>query len=157
MLWVRDFFYRFIVKRAGERDGSEILDHAILRQGPVDMLYFFLGIFTHVYGLALTFLFFSARAEAFPALVGLLGALQEPYLGGLGVYVLLKEVRKRYHKEISFHWGEYFVMAWVVLLAVSTVATISSREYRFDEVYKMIVTNGLATLVIYIGGLIHRP
>lgn len=123
----------------------------------VDALYFIIGAFTHFYGAALAFLFLFRAALSLPLLVSALDALQEPYLGGLGVYVILKEIRKRHHQEPSKHYGEFFVAMWLVLLAASTLMVFFSRAYYFDGVYKLIIANSLATLVIYVGGLINRP
>lgn len=153
---IRDFFYSSIVKRAGEREAGHVLNHAILRRGPVDWIFIVLGWFTHIYGTLLTVLFFLHADMAWPIVVGLLQALQEPYLGALGVYVVLKEVRKRAHKEKSLHKGEFFVGMWLLLLLTSTLSVIFISRYHFDLVYKMIITNSLATLIIYLGGVINR-
>lgn len=123
----------------------------------VDALYFIIGTLTHFYGAALAFLFFFRAASLWPLLVGILDALQGPYLGGLGVYVILKEIRKRRHYEPSKHWGEWFVAMWLALLAVSSIMVFFSAEYTFDATYKLIIANSLATLAIYVGGLINRP
>lgn len=128
-----------------------------VRHAAVDFLYFSLGVFTHLYGAMLTLLFFAKAGSDFPAAVGVLAALENPYMGALGVYVLLKEVRKRFHQEDSRHYGEYFVAAWSILLLVSTLLTLFTHYYSFDIVYKLILSNSIATIVFYIGGLIHRP
>jgi hypothetical protein len=127
------------------------------RYSVVDALYFTIGMLTHFYGGALAFLFVFRASSVWPTLVGLLDAMQEPYWGGLGVYVILKEIRKWRRHESSKHYGELFVAMWLVLLAASTFAVFFSPRYDFDEIYKLIITNSLATLVIYIGGLINRP
>lgn len=122
-----------------------------------DALYFIIGGLTHFYGVTLALLFFFRASLSWPLLVGILDALQGPYLGGLGVYVILKEIRKRRHQEPSKHWGEWFVAMWLVLLGVSSALVFFSAAYAFDITYKLIIANSLATLVIYIGGLINRP
>ena len=154
--YLREFLTRSILKLPGEKEGDEILDHVALRHWSVDALYFALGAFTHVYGITLTILFFSQAGGDYPIFVSILDAFQEPYLGGLGVYVVLKEVRKRYHQDQSQHHGEFFVAAWFLLMAISTLSILSLPAYHFDAVYKMILTNGLATFIIYLGGVIHR-
>lgn len=136
---------------------SDILQRPAFRHHAIDALYFLIGALTHFYGAILAFIFFFRAAESVPLLAGILGALQEPYLGGLGVYVILKEIRKRRHHEPSKHYGEFFVAMWLALLAASTLMVFSSPQYHFNEIYKLIITNSLATLIIYIGGLIHRP
>lgn len=155
--FLREFLYTSVIKRPDEHEADAVLDRVALRHTSVDVLYLVLGVFTHFYGISLTLLFFSGAAESWPILVAALDAFQEPYLGGLGVYVVLKEIRKRYHKKQSQHYGEFFVAAWLILLGVSTSFVALLPSYGFDTVYKMIVTNSLATLIIYVGGLINRP
>lgn len=162
MAWwyfLKEFLYRTVLKRPGEREegDDEASAHIALRHRAVDWLYLGLGIFTHLYVAATALIFFAYAGGDWPVLVGTLGALQEPYLGGLGVYVVLKELEKRRHNWPSRHYGEYFVTAWMGLLFISTLFVLFFSDYRFDAVYKMIVTNSLATLVIYIGGLISKP
>lgn len=156
--FLRVFIYRTILKPPGEREeGDPAFDQVTLRHTTVDALFRWLGWFTHFYGATLTVLFFLRAGSEHPILVKTLEAFSEPYLGALGMYVILKEIRKRHHKGPSRHYGELFVSLWFVLLLVSTMMVIILPSYQFDLVYKLIVMNGLATLVIYIGGLIHRP
>lgn len=151
--------YRSILKKPGEKEegDDEVSSQVALRHRAVDWLYFWLGAFTHLYGAAATVLFFSRAGGNWPALVGLLDAFQEPYLGGLGIYVVLKEIDKHRHQKISRHYGEYFVSAWMGLFFLSTLLVIFSPEYHFDAVYKIIITNSLATVIIFMGGLLHKP
>lgn len=157
--FLTNLLYNSVLKRPGEKEegDDEISSRVVLRHRAVDWLYFWLGLSTHLYGATATILFFFRAGSEWPVLAGLLGAFQEPYLGGLGVYVVLKEIEKRRHGHPSRHYGEYFVIAWMGLLFVSTMFVLFFAEYRFDAVYKVIVTNSLATLVIYIGGFINRP
>lgn len=160
MAWwdlLKNFLYNSILKRPGEENGNNDISGRIgLRRGAVDWLYYFLGVFTNLYGIALTLLFFLQRGETL-IFVRALDALQEPYLGGLGVYVILKEIRKRRRHEPSRHHGEYFVILWAALLVLSSALVLVSPQYHFDDVYRLIVTNSLATLIIYVGGLLNRP
>lgn len=123
----------------------------------VDILFFMLSVFTHLYGLALVLIFFTRSTLYWPNFVSILNALEEPYVAALGVYVVLKEIRKMEHKLSSRHYGELFVGAWFLLLVVSTLTIIASPYYQFDSVYEMIITNSLVTIIIYIGGRVHRP
>lgn len=157
--FLKDFLYNSVLKRPGEKEegDDEASSRVVLRHRAVDWLYFWLGLSTHLYGATATVLFFARAGSEWPVLAGLLGAFQEPYLGGLGVYVVLKEIEKRRRGSPSRHYGEYFVIAWMGLLFVSTMFVLFFAEYHFDAVYKVIITNSLATLVIYIGGFINRP
>ncbi|MBI2640566.1 MAG: hypothetical protein HYW91_01610 [Candidatus Sungbacteria bacterium] len=157
--FLKNFLYRSVLKRPGEKedDSDEASNHTVLRHRAVDWLYFWLGLSTHLYGATATVLFFLRAGSEWPVLAGLLDAFQEPYLGGLAVYVILKEIEKRRHGRTSQHYGEYFVIAWMGLLFVSTIFILFFAEYHFDAVYKLIITNSLAAVIIYIGGFINRP
>lgn len=145
------------MKFSEHNNSGGIIHRLTARHGAIDALYFAIGGLTHFYGVALALLFLFRTASHWPLLFGILDALREPYIGGLGVYVILKEIRKRYHHEPSKHWGEFFVAMWLLLLGISTLMVFFSRAYSFDGVYKLIIANSLATLVIYVGGLINRP
>lgn len=154
----REFLYDSILKHPNEQEDShEIENRVALRHGAIDVLYFLLGFFTNVYGVTITVIFFGGFADTAPVLVQLLSAFQEPYLGGLAVYVVLKEIRKRRNRAPSRHYGELFVFFWMFLLITSTFSILFFDGYYFDETYKLIITNAFAAFVVYIGGLINRP
>ena len=71
----------------------------------VDWLYVVLAAFTYVYFFALAALFFTRRGGYFLVATRLLDALAEPYLGMVGVYTVLKEIRKRRFVMESKHAG----------------------------------------------------
>lgn len=128
------------------------------RKHAIDQLYFWLGVFTNLYLIVIAVEFFSNLYFRYPQLEILLDALSEPYLGSLAVYTVLKEIRKRRPGGlVSLHRGEWFVAAWLVLLVLTTVAVIFSKGYYFDLMYKLVLTNSLASLMIYIGSRINRP
>lgn len=156
---MKEILYRLILKRPGEREEGDVAaeNHVTLRHYAIDWLYLWLGLFTHLYGISVTILFFAQAADKWPKFVGFLMALQEPYLGALGVYVVLKEIRKRHHHLDSRHFGELFVFLWMLLLLSSSLFVLILPEYHFDSLYRLIITNSLATLIIYIGGILHRP
>ena len=124
----------------------------------LDTLYRALWVFTHFYGASLTILFFTQSGPFWPMFVRFLESLEGPYFAGIGVYVVLKEIRK-YHTQTAKGWrrGEYFVFFWCALMVIATIALVVSPQYRFDTVYHLILANGLVTFVVYIGGKIHRP
>lgn len=123
----------------------------------IDRLYFWLGLFTNVFLVGTAVAFFIDLASSFPVTEKLIDALTEPYLGALGVYTVLKEIAKHRTGRRALHRGEWYVVAWLLLLAVSTSAVALTDQYRFDLVYRLIITNSLAALMIYIGSRIHRP
>ncbi|OGZ96115.1 MAG: hypothetical protein A3I44_04775 [Candidatus Sungbacteria bacterium RIFCSPLOWO2_02_FULL_51_17] len=135
---------------------KERLRHVLIVHA-LDWLYGVLFIFTHFYFVAIAFLFFSARGGYYFLTTQLMEALSEPYLGALGVYVLLKELRKRKIQATSRHYGEIFVAAWQVLLIVAVGCIVLLSRYHFDDISRLIITDALAVLFIYAAGKIHRP
>lgn len=128
------------------------------KKSHIDRLYFWLGLFTNFYLIAIAADFFSNLHLRYPQLETLLEALSEPYLGALAVYTVLKEIRKRRSGGFaSLHRGELFVAAWLLLLVFTTAAVILTESYYFDAVYKLILTNSLASLMIYLGSRISKP
>lgn len=123
----------------------------------IDWLYLVLATFTYIYFFAIAALFFTKRGGYFSVLTRALDALSEPYLGTVGIYTILKEIRKRRFGTESKHGGEFFVFMWSALLAVASLLVIFSKSYVFDEIAGLILATGLAVFVIYLGGLIHRP
>jgi len=120
----------------------------------IDILYFILSIFTYLY-LAVsvaTFFFEKYVPRAFPDIIDI---LSEPYLGALGVYVVVKEIERRRGRLIKKRRGELFAVAWFFFLVVATLLTYFSAEYHFTSVYKTVVTNALAALIIRLGTLVR--
>ncbi len=136
---------------------NEASCEALLRREAIDWLFVGLGAFTHVYLAFLAVFFFGRLAGDLPQSFQILDALQEPYLGALGIYVILKEMRKRRHQYPSRYLGELFVAFWIVLLAISTLLVFFSPQYGLDQIYKVILTNGLVVLLIYAGGFLNKP
>ncbi len=161
MAWwesLREFLYTSILKEPGENNSGDVVENRIgLRRGAVDILFFWLGLFTDFYLVSLAILFFGHGGHVASVMVSVLDAFQEPYLGALGVYVVLKEIRKRRKQLPSQHYGEFFIFFWMLLLGVSSIAVWFFNGYYFDEVYKLIITNSLASAIIYIGGIINLP
>lgn len=141
--------------------GKKIEPYAAGRAGgdsrrALSVLYGSLGAFTHFYGASLALLFFTQSHEFYSVFVNVLDAFEEPYLGSLGIYVVLKEISKRSGASERRRRGEYFVLGWGILLIASTAYVLFSSAYEFTPVYKLILTNGIATVMIYIGSVIHR-
>lgn len=137
------------------RDLHECED--LLRREATDWLYYLLGASTYIYLALLAVMFFGGLASQWPRIWLVADGLQNPYLGILGLYVILKEVRKSRRKYPSKYWGELFVVLWFVLLAVVTVVIGVSPRYSFDEVYNLILNNSLVVGLIYLGAFINKP
>ncbi|MDO8574715.1 MAG: hypothetical protein Q7R61_00310 [bacterium] len=128
-----------------------------LAESAVDLLYYTLGFFSSIYFLAGVYLFFLDAGVYNGLFIKIFDSLSEPYLGSVGIYVILKEVRKRQSKTESKHLGEYFVFSWLILFIVAVGFVWISPNYHFDEIMGAITTITLALTVIYTGGLIHKP
>lgn len=149
---------RLIIISSGKgEEFDEVMCEEMLRREAVDWLYRILGIFTYFYLAVLAVFFFFGLERIYPVIFIFLDALQEPYLGALGVYVLLKEIRKRRHAYPSRYFGELFVVLWVAVLSLATFAILVSEGFYFDAVYRIIFTNSVAAVIIFIGSIINRP
>lgn len=120
----------------------------------VDILYFVLSVLTYVYlGLTIvTFFFHSYVPSSFP---GIIEALSEPYLGALGIYVVVREIERRKGRMIRKPWGELFAIIWFLFFVAATFLTYFSDQYHINMIYKTVVTNALAALIIRIGTLLR--
>lgn len=126
-------------------------------QEAIDVLYFFLGIFTYVYLFAIAFLYLSGISGFDTVATKLIRALAEPYLGGVGIYTILKESRKRRYGITSRHWGELFVIGWLGLLGLSSILALMSGFYTFTRTLELIIMLSLSVGIIYVGSAVHRP
>ena len=129
----------------------------IFFQEAVDALFFFLGIFTYIYLFAVAFIYLSGISSVDSIASKILKALAEPYLGGVGIYTILKEARKRRYALSSRHWGEFFVMAWLGLLAICSLLAVISPFYTFTHTLELMITVSLSIGIIYIGSAVHKP
>ncbi len=126
-------------------------------QEAVDILFFFLGVFTYIYLFAVAFLYLSGISSFDTISTKIIKALAEPYLGAVGIYTILKESRKRRYALSSRHWGELFVLAWILLLGLASFLTLVSPFYTFTRTLELIITLALSIGIIYIGSVVHRP
>jgi len=123
----------------------------------VDILFFFLGIFTYVYLFAVAFLYFSGVSSFDTVASKLINSLAEPYLGAVGIYTIVKESRKRRYSLTSRHWGEFFVIAWLGLLVIASILAMLFKFYTFTKTFELIIKLSLSIGIIYIGSVVHRP
>lgn len=130
---------------------------AMLRREAVDWIYYFLGVSTYVYLVLLAVLFFGQMAEQWSRLFLILDGFQNPYLAALGIYVVLKEVRKRGRQYPSRYFGELFVILWFLFSLAVTIAAWLSVKYSFNEVSSLILQNSLVVALIYLGAFINKP
>lgn len=128
-----------------------------LAESSIDLLYYVVGFFTFVYFWVAVFLFFKSGVVYHNIAVRIFNSLSEPYLGSVGIYVILKEIRKRNLRVKSKHLGEYFVVAWSLLFSIATALVIFTPDFNFDDLMGSITTITMAIIVIYTGGLVHKP
>src|SRR3989304_1238969 len=134
--------------KCGHKNFSEFIQNHSL-----DILYSLFAFITHAYFVVILLSFFL-QSYIPHSTIRLADSLSDPYLGIIGIYLVLKEVRIRTGTSRSYRvLGEVFVVAWVLLLFTSTVLTFVSESYHVDDVYKLIVTNSLASVIIRIGTL----
>lgn len=116
----------------------------------IDLLYFLLSVLTYLYlGFsAVTFFLYKYVPESFSYIIEV---LSEPYLGTLGIYVVVKEIERRRGKKGKFVFGELFAIIWFLFLVSATLLTYFSEEFRLGAMYKTVVANSLAAIIIRIG------
>lgn len=149
---------RVIFERSIEKgELSQEQCEALLRKEAVDWIYYLLGASTYIYLALLAVLFFGQMTEQWSKLLLILNGFQNPYLGALGIYVVLKEIRKRRRKYPSKYFGELFVVLWFVLLMATTAFIWFSPRYGLDESYNLILNNSLVVGLIYLGAFINKP
>jgi len=120
----------------------------------IDLLYFFLSIVTYSYLAlsAVTFFFEKQVPKFFPNIIEI---FSEPYLGVLGIYVVVKEIERRRGKVEPRTWSELFAILWFGFFIVATVLTYYSDNFEVSEVYKTVVTNSLAAIIIRLGTILR--
>ena len=127
--------------------------HEYLKENFVDFLYYILSIFTYFYLAAVILVFFFENRFP-PVIPYVVDALSEPYLGALGVYVVVKEIERRRGRQIRRRWGEFFAHIWILFLIAATSTVYFSEYYHLTPLYQTVVTNALAALIIRIGTII---
>lgn len=120
----------------------------------IGLLYAFSSFVTYAYLASVIAIFFFKDAIP-PIVTKIIDSVSEPYLGLIGIYIILKEIRERRGERISI-FSELFVGLWFFFLIVSTFFTFFSQAYHFDEFYKLIITDSLAAFIIRLGTFLHR-
>lgn len=116
----------------------------------------YVGMMVIAYGyLFITIGIFFLQKDLPKVFPNIIGSFSEPYLGVLGIFVLVQEMRRRQTERPRRIRDELFIVIWLVLLVSSTALTILSESYHFDSVYRLIITNSLAVTIIRIGAWLH--
>lgn len=120
----------------------------------VEILYVILSFFTYFYLLfsIVTFFFEKSVPPYFPRIIE---TLSEPYLGVLGIYVVVRELERRKGLIKKRTWGELFAVIWFFFFVAASFLTFFSEHYHLSTIYKTVVTNALAAVIIRVGILIR--
>lgn len=159
--WTHLIFFRDYLGNPGEDEKEESI-FAVFRRAIRQYLYEnFLFILSRVltfftYGyLTLAIVAFFFENDVPPLLPYLVDIFAEPYLGVLGIYVVIREVKKRRGIAVLKLWGELFAALWVIFCISASLALYFSAHYHTGEIYKTIVTTTFAALIIRIGTFIR--
>jgi hypothetical protein len=121
------------------------------------LFYFLLSFFSYFFIITLSVLYFGSLWEEYPRLAFVVSAMSEPYMGALAIYTILKEYRKKTFQFGGMHRGEVFVIIWALMLVSAVALTMFTDRYMIGEPLRILISNSTAVILIYIGGLIHRP
>ena len=153
----KKFICQIVLHKIGDPDVfDEELCESKLRREATDWLFIVLSVFTYIYLAVLAVVFFGGFAKNQRSVFFFLDTLQDPYLGALGIYVILKEVRQRRREHPSRYLGELFVVLWAAFGAVATIMVFFLPQYGFDDIYKIILVNSAVVLLIFIGSLVNK-
>lgn len=160
MFWFRTLHY-YIRKNIRDPDFEPPNVRAAfwnaLAKETLDLFYFLLASFTYLYLIFSAAVFFLRLGQIDPVWAELVDVFSEPYLGSVGIYVILKEVRKRRRGFISQHAGEIFVALWLMLLVVSSLLVLFSPHFSYTLAHRTIIVNSVVVLLIYLGSVISKP
>ena len=161
--WTHIFFFREMPEEgnkyevAGNNSTLAVFRRAIedyFYNHLVDFLFVSLSIFAYLYlFLAIITFFFENQTPKY--LPDIIETLAEPYLGAIGIYIVVKEIERRRGKNIrSMRKGDIFTLIWFIFFVSASFLTYFSEDYHWGTLYKTIVTNALAAIIIRIGALI---
>ena len=163
MAWWTDIL--FLRKHFGEKQESEngesifaSLMRAVRRafyDNFVDTLHHALVVATYAYLLTNIVVFFFQ--QSLPASSAwLIAAFSEPYLGALGIYIVVNEIRRHRGIKVYPHFGTVATLSWLALLVVSSTLVYFGENYHLNVVYRTVVTNSFAAFIIRIGTILGR-
>ena len=130
-----------------------VYDHGI------KILHFFLRVLIYCYLGIAVFAFFAPH-YAPHSLLYIVDAFSEPYLGALGVYIVVKEIKRRRTlrgdaTRPSRPNFELYPLLWFLFLVTSTIAIYYSEHYVAGTLYQTVVTDAFAVMIIRIGTLLR--
>lgn len=162
MAWWTDIMFLGRVLEERQRTGKEenifvFLARAIRRvfyENLVDTLHVLLTFLTYAY-LSASIVGFFFQQYVPSIFISLVSTFAEPYLGALGVYVVVNEIRRRNGHAPHPRLATVFVSLWFMFLGISTVLVYFEHSYPFNGIYRTIITNSFAAMVIRIGAMLR--
>jgi len=154
--WIHFLFYNKHYDTLKEGRGFVGLYQVLVRylhDRFINVVYIILSVLTYLYLFLSVLTFFFARHVP-PVFSSIVETLSEPYLGALGVYIIVREIEKR-RGYIRSNRKEHFIFFWLLFSIIATLLISFSEYYYANELYKTIVTNTLATIIIRIGMLVR--
>lgn len=121
----------------------------------IDAVHLGLLCVTYAYLVANIAAFFFQRFLPHP-FVSLVETFSEPYLGALGIYIVVNEIRRRRGKNVHSYFTNIFVGAWLFFLIVSSLLVYFSEMYYFNAAYRIVVANSFAAFIIRLGTVLGR-
>ncbi len=127
----------------------------VLYDNFVDTLHHVLVVATYAYLLTNIVVFFFQ--QSLPSVASwLLAAFSEPYLGALGIYIVVNEIRRRRGRKVYMRLGSVATIIWFALLVTSSLLVYFGDTYHLNTVYRTTVTNSFAAFIIRIGTVLGR-
>ncbi|PIR69751.1 MAG: hypothetical protein COU47_01570 [Candidatus Niyogibacteria bacterium CG10_big_fil_rev_8_21_14_0_10_46_36] len=123
-----------------------------IKKKSIDILYILFSIFTYLY-LAVsvfTFFFHTFVPDSLPFAIE---ALSDPYLGALGIYIVIHGIEKKRRKTKSK--GQLFVPLWTLFFIIASVFLYFVPDQTLDTLYKTVVTNAFAAIILRVGMLLR--
>lgn len=163
MAWWIDimFLKKHFEEQNGQEGGSNLFVRfmralrGIFYDNFVDTLHHILVVATYAY-LASNFTVFFFQKSLSNTFISLVETFSEPYLGALGIYIVVNEIRRRRGKNVYTHFSTIFAACWMALLLISSVLVYTADTYHFNAVYRTIVTNSFAAFIIRLGTILGR-
>lgn len=122
-----------------------------IRKKSIDILYVIFSIFTYLY-LALSVIAFFFHTFVPDSLPFIIEALSDPYLGALGLYIVMHGL---YRKKKSRSHGQLFVPLWALFFLFASAFIYFVPDHTLETLYKTVVTNAFAALILRVGMILR--
>ncbi|MBI4114851.1 MAG: hypothetical protein HY445_03350 [Candidatus Niyogibacteria bacterium] len=139
-------------KRGGILNATYSIAQSYLKARVIDILYVAFAIFTYLY-IFLSAISFFFHDKTPSAILFLIEALSDPYLGALGLYIVIRDIerRRKTKNKKKKSKSELFVPLWVFFLVCASLFLFFVPNEVLHGLYKIIVTNAVAAVIMRIG------